>query len=141
MQHNRFYRIFRFLVSGGAATLIHFSVMALLIYIGLLAIYATMLGAIAGAASNYLLQYHYTFRSQRSHRKSAMEFLFASLLAWLSNVVLFVITHQFIGLDVITAQLLVTAIVTVQNYFIYKLVFHARVNTNSYDHENQSHRP
>lgn len=128
MPNNRIYRIVRFLISGGTATLVHFSVMALLIYADFSATYATMLGAVAGAVSNYLLQYHYTFRSRRSHRKSAMEFFFASILAWISNLTLFIFTHQLLGLNVITAQLFVTAIVTIQNYYVYKLVFHRPIS-------------
>ena len=58
-----FSRPVRFAVSGGAATLVHWGSMALLILLGIEALMATAIGALIGAITNYGLQYRVTFRS------------------------------------------------------------------------------
>jgi len=124
-------QIKRFVLSGGSATLLHFVSMGLLIYWGMDPVWATSAGAVAGAVFNYIFQYYYTFRSDRQHRYSMLAYLIAAVLAWLSNLMLFVLFHEILGTDVITAQLITTLIVTVQNFFVYKkLVFYrTRVRT------------
>lgn len=121
-------RLFRFVISGGSATALHFAVMGLLIYLGTEAVYATMTGAIAGALLNYLLQYNYTFRSKKSHIHASMHFTVASGLAWLSNLLLFIIFHQQLMLSIPVAQIITTGLVTIQNYFMYKYIFHDEEN-------------
>ncbi len=122
-----FHQIIRFLLSGGAATLLHFSVMGALIYAGIDAAIATTLGAIMGALLNYILQYYFTFNSQRQHIHSAMSYIGASSLAWVSNLLVFVFFHDFLLLNIIFSQLAATGLVTIQNYFVYnRLVFHSR---------------
>jgi putative flippase GtrA len=117
-------QIIRFVISGGSSTALHFTVMALLIYLGIKPVYATMVGAITGAMLNYGLQYYYTFRSQKSHLTASIHFAIASGLAWLSNLILFVFFHQYLNIPVPVAQVITTCLVTIQNYFMYKFIFH-----------------
>ena len=127
------HQIKRFIISGGSSTLLHYITMGLLIFLGMDAIWATSIGAVSGAVYNYVLQYYYTFRSQRKHRHSLYAYLAASVLAWLSNLLLFMLFHKILEAGIIIAQLLTTSIVTLQNFIIYKkLVFlHNTANTKS----------
>ena len=118
------YQIKRFILSGGSATALHFATMGLLIYRGVEPLWATSAGAIIGALFNYILQYYYTFRSDRLHRHSVLAYLLAAGLAWLTNLAVFALLHNILGAGVIIAQLGATLIVTIQNYLVYKkLVF------------------
>ena len=117
-------QIKRFIISGGSSTVLHYTTMGSLIFLGMDAIWATSIGAVSGAVCNYVLQYYYTFRSVRKHRHSLQIYLFSSVLAWLSNLLLFLLFHQILEIGVIIAQLITTLIVTLQNFIIYKkLVF------------------
>lgn len=109
--------------------MLHFLTMGILVYAGTLPAVATTIGAIIGAVFNYIFQYYYTFRSVRRHLHSMLSYLVASSLAWTSNLFLFLLFHDSIGLQIIIAQLVTTAIVTIQNYFVYKkVVFHPIVS-------------
>lgn len=117
-------QIKRFIISGGFATLLHFFVMGLLIYLGMDAVWATSIGAASGAAFNYVLQYYYTFVSDRKHLQSLAAYLIAAGLAWLTNLLVFALLHTILGAGVILSQLVATSIMTLQNYLVYKkLVF------------------
>ena len=114
----------RFLISGGTATSLHFIIMGLLIVTGVDALWATSIGAASGAAFNYVLQYYYTFVSDRRHLHSMTAYLIAAGLAWLTNLLVFALMHKILGAGVIISQLAATLIMTIQNYLLYKkLVF------------------
>lgn len=120
-------RIVRFAFSGGLATAVHFSVMAILVCHEAGAVTATAVGAVCGAAANYFLQYYYTFRSVREHRATLIAYVIAGVIAWLSNLLVFAVLYQIFDMDMRVAQLVTTVVVALQNYFIYKkLVFHER---------------
>ncbi len=110
----------RFLLSGGSATLLHYSVMALLIFLGIEAAHATAVGAVCGAVFNYVLQYHYTFKSNKSHLEAIGVYGVTVLVGLLSNEVIFIFFYHYLEQNVIMSQLLATAIVTIQNYLLYK---------------------
>jgi len=123
MQIN-FHQMKRFILSGGSATLLHYSVMALLIVAGIDPVYATAIGALCGAIFNYILQYHYTFKSDRSHSYAVFTYSLAVLFGLLSNELIFVLFYNVLNAGVIISQLIATAVVTIQNYLVYKyLVF------------------
>jgi len=110
----------RFLLSGGSATLLHYSVMGVLVLAGAEPVYATGIGAFFGAVFNYVLQYHYTFRSSRSHLQAIGVYSLTVIAGLLSNEVLFILFYRYLDLSVVIAQLSTTALVTGQNYLLYK---------------------
>ena len=134
MSNLNLHQIKRFIISGGSATCLHFIVMGLLIFGGMDAIWATSIGAASGAVFNYILQYYYTFVSDRRHLHSMAAYLMAASLAWLTNLGVFsllhknlgefALLHKNLGAGIIISQLVTTLIVTIQNYLVYKkLVF------------------
>ncbi|MFE8070211.1 GtrA family protein [Marinobacteraceae bacterium S3BR75-40.1] len=117
----------RFLLSGGAATLLHWGLMGLLIGFGMPAVAATGWGAFAGALANYLLQRQVVFRSSQPHRQALPSYGLCVALGWLANLLCFALLHQTLGLLSPWAQGLTTAAVAVLNYGLYKrFVFHDR---------------
>ena len=119
MQIN-YIQVKKFLLSGGSATAVHFSVMAVFIYFGLDSFYATIIGSISGAIFNYVLQYFYTFNSDKSHFKSIATYSIAVFLSFLSNAYLFSLFNYDLKMGIIFSQLVTTSIVTLQNYIVYK---------------------
>lgn len=114
----------RFLVSGGSATAVHLGVMGLLIALHIDARIATAAGALLGAATNYWLQYLWTFGSQREHRKAMAAFFLVSAVNWLLNLALFSALYQLASLSALPAQVITTCALTLLNYRLYgKLVF------------------
>lgn len=117
----------RYLISGGVATLLHWSAMAVLIGAGLSASTSTALGALAGALFNYLLQFHFTFRSNQTHFDAVPRYLLITLLSWCANNALFALLHGFTSLSVVKSQLLTTVLVTALNFVLYRrFVFNER---------------
>ena len=98
----------------------HYSVMALLIVADIDPVYATAAGAFVGAIFNYVLQYHYTFKSDKSHIYTLFTYSIAVLFGFLSNELIFVFFYKFLNVGVITSQLSATVVVTIQNYLVYK---------------------
>lgn len=118
----------RFGISGGLATAAHWAVMAILVIAGLSPLAATCLGAATGAAINYLLQFHFTFRRQACHRTALPAYLVTVALGWSANLLLFALLFDGLGWSASLAQLTTTAGVTFLNLFWYKrFVFHERV--------------
>lgn len=122
-----FTKIFKFLITGGLATLIHYVCMFILIYLTISPVIATFIGAIIGAIVNYILQYYVTFNSKKSHFVSILKYVITVLLGIVSNTLLFILFYEKLNFLIIIAQLLTTLIVTVQNFVLYKfLVFEER---------------
>ena len=113
-------RIVRFVVGGGSATLVHYVVMGLLITSGVDAVVATSVGAVVGAVYNYFFQYYRVFRSERHHLQAMMRYGMTVGLYFVSNVVLFALFYRVAGMGIVISQILATAVVAVQNYFLYQ---------------------
>ena len=113
-------RIVRFVIGSGSATLVHYAVMGLLIASGVDAVVATSVGMAAGAVYNYLFQYYRVFRSQRHHLQALMRYGVTVGLYFVSNVVLFALFYRVAGMGIVISQILATAVVAVQNYFLYQ---------------------
>lgn len=118
-------RPLRFLGAGGVSTLAHWAVMAVLVHLGAMPLLGTVVGATVGAATNYGLQYHVTFRSDRAHRHALPRYLLVCGVGWLANALLFAGLYNGLNLPVAAAQVLTTMAVAVLSYGLYKqLVFH-----------------
>lgn len=92
---------------------------------------ATALGALAGALSNYFLQFHWTFRCEKSHRITGPLYLMVSLVSILANTGLFFLIYQMGAMSLLLAQVVTTALVACLNFILYqRVVFHER-NTSS----------
>ncbi len=110
--------LFAFLLVGGAATLVHYVLMALLVLAGVPVVPASATGFALSAVCNYLLNERLTFRSGAPRRITAPRFAVVALSGLLLNHVLLTLFIAA-GLPAIPAQLLATTGVIVWNYCIH----------------------
>lgn len=107
-----------FLLVGGAATLVHYLLMTLLVLAGVPVVPASAIGFTLSAVLNYLLNERLTFRSGAPRRIAVPRFIVVALSGLLLN---HLVLTRFIaaGLPAVPAQLLTTSGVIVWNYCIH----------------------
>jgi putative flippase GtrA len=108
-------RLLRFGLVGGVATAIQYVILIVLVHEGIWPAAASAIGFVVSAFGNYLLNYHFTFRSRESHAPAAMKFV---MLAAGGLVINFVLMHLLVaaGWYYLLAQVLVTAVVFLWNF-------------------------
>lgn len=125
-------QIMRFLVSGAFATLVHWSVFALLTQVSVIPLAATTYGAISGAVVNYFLQRHVVFASKLAHSKALGPYIVTVLLSFILNVFLFFLLERTQLFPLLLTQVLTSACVMCVNFILYKkVVFHDAPNSSS----------
>jgi len=77
---------------------------------------ASTLGFLVGAIINYILNYHYTFQSNKPHREALVKFLIVATIGACINTGLMYVLIESIRLQYIIAQLLATGAVLVWNF-------------------------
>lgn len=112
-------RFLRFLAVGGFATLCHYAILATLVEIGGCdATPASATGYAAGAVVNYLLNRRWTFRSGMRHQESLVRFICMVAVGSLCSFALMQVLAEGIGMNYMVAQVLITAIVLLLNFFL-----------------------
>jgi putative flippase GtrA len=101
----------RYGLIGAVGTAAHYAGMALLLWAGVAALYATQVGSAIGALVNYLLLSAAYRVDANAHWRTGPKFVLTALLAWFLNGLLFGLLHGLLGLSAWPAQLLVTALV------------------------------
>lgn len=104
-------RLFRYLVVGGIATAIQYAVLVLLVRaFGIAPTPASTIGFVLSAGVNYLLNYRFTFQSDRPHGPAAAKF---ALLAGTGLLINAAIMHLMTGAGVeyLIAQVCATGVV------------------------------
>lgn len=79
---------------------------------------ASTLGAVAGAVVNYLLNYHYTFRSERPHAVSLAKYAVVSAVGIALNAVVLAGATTWLGMHYVGAQVLATVVVFVMAFAV-----------------------
>ena len=91
------------------------------------AVLASSIGAFLGAIVNYFLQYFFTFKTKRQHKKALLAYMPAVLISWLLNLGLFYSLYGLLFSDPLIAQVVTTGVVMVVNFLLYKkVVFRAK---------------
>jgi|TARA_B110000091_G_scaffold191306_1_gene215008 putative flippase GtrA len=122
--------VLRFLVSGGIATVVHWSTLWGLINLQVEAVLASSIGAFVGAIVNYVLQYFFTFKTERQHKQALLAYIPAVAFSWSLNLVLFYSLYGGLFTEPLMAQVVTTAVVAVVNFLVYKkVVFRAKSDT------------
>lgn len=102
---------------GACGTLVHYALMIGLIETGASGIVtATSIGAVAGAAVNYFLNFRFTFAVPIDHRASAPKFACIALSGFLLNALLMQLLAVHFALPYLFAQIVTTALVLVFGY-------------------------
>lgn len=102
---------------GAIGTLVHYGILILLVQsISLDAVLASTAGFLAGAFTNYLLNYHYTFSSNKLHRETITKFFAVSLAGMLLNAMIMSVCTDMFDLHYLLAQILATGLVLIWNF-------------------------
>ena len=111
-----FSRFVRFSLVGGVATAIQYALLVLLVRgLGMAPTPASSLGFVLSAGANYLLNYRFTFQSDRPHGPAAAKF---GLLAGMGLIINAAIMRLIVGAGVhyLIAQLCATGVVLIWNF-------------------------
>jgi putative flippase GtrA len=100
---------------GAVATALHYVVLIVLVqFADFRPVLASGLGYAAGAGVNYLLNYHYTFASQRSHFQAMSKFVTVAIIG-LNSLIVAVATEKLL-LHYLLAQVIATGLVLMWNF-------------------------
>ncbi len=111
-----------FTMLGGLGTAGHFLTLILLVqFAGLTAVWATTAGFMVGALINYFLNYHLTFRSDKTHAEAMLKFFAVALVgAGLNMTIMFVGVNIF-SLFYLLVQIAASSIVLLWTFAANKL--------------------
>ncbi len=102
----------RYGLVGAVGTAVHYALMAALLWtLTEDAVLASTAGAVAGALVNYVLNYFYTFRSDKHHLEAIVKFWIVAAIGWGVNGAVLALGIDTLGLPIIPAQLVATGVV------------------------------
>jgi len=102
---------------GAIGTAGHYVCLIILVQLQLASpVLATTAGFAVGAIINYLLNYRFTFNSNKQHREALTKFLIVAVLGALINASIMSAGISLLELHYLLIQLLATAIVLVLNF-------------------------
>ncbi len=97
---------------GAVGTLAHYGVLILMVQtMALNAVAASSAGFVVGAITNYQLNYHYTFASDKGHAEAMSKFFTVAIVGMLFNGLVMYFCVDLLGMLYLFAQLVATALV------------------------------
>ena len=107
---------------GAIGTAAHYLVLVLLVELfALNPVAATTMAYTVGAIVNYLLNYHYTFSSDKPHLPAISKFFTIAFIGMLFNGAIMDFGTRQLELNYLLAQIIATAVVLQWNFFANKL--------------------
>ena len=104
-------RLFRYLAVGGIATAIQYAILVFLVRaFGMAPTAASTIGFVLSAGVNYLLNYRYTFQSNRPHGPAAAKFAVLAGTGLLINAAIMHLMTKA-GVEYLIAQVCATSVV------------------------------
>ena len=82
---------------------------------------STSMGFVVGAMINYILNYKYTFSSNKAHHETLFRFLLVALIGALINSGIMYVGTTLWSVNYLLTQIVATGIVLVQNFTLNKL--------------------
>ena len=109
-------RVLRFGLVGALATGVQYAILVVLVrWAGMWPPAASAVGFVVSAVGNYLLNYHFTFRSRERHAPAAAKFLILAGGGLALNAALMAVLVDM-GWHYLVAQVCVTAVVFLWNF-------------------------
>lgn len=107
---------------GAIGTGGHYLTLILLVHLGELApVYASTAGFAVGACINYVLNYRYTFNSNKKHSEALVKFMLVALLGVAINGLIMYLGTEWLTINYILVQVFATGIVLLSNFSFNKL--------------------
>jgi len=102
---------------GAVGTAVHYSLLLTAVeLLGITPLYGTTAGFIAGAMTNYLLNYHITFRSNKRHAEALAKFVVVAIAGAILNVGVMYAGTTYLQLYYIVSQIIATTLVLLWNF-------------------------
>jgi putative flippase GtrA len=109
----------RYASAGAVGTVIHYALLVALVQgLDVAAVAASTIGAVIGAAVNYLLNHRYTFASRRPHRQALRRFALVAAVGVVINGAVLAGVLAFVGPHYLLGQVLATGAVLVFGYAV-----------------------
>jgi putative flippase GtrA len=105
-----------FAAVGLIGTTAHYATLIIAVALGLEPVAASALGATIGAAVNYVLNYHVTFRSGAAHWHSVPRYAVVTVSSIALNTLFMAIAVRLLHLHYLLAQILATGCVLFANF-------------------------
>lgn len=102
---------------GVIGTLVHYTILITLIHkLAVGSTEASSVGFIAGALTNYLLNYRYTFASNKCHQETITKFFMVALIGLFLNGFLMSFCVHMLQLHYLLSQVIATCLVLLWNF-------------------------
>ncbi len=107
--------------AGAIGTAVHYmTLISLVEAINVNPVYATTLGFFVGALINYVLNYIYTFQSNKPHVEAVTKFLTVAAIGAVVNSSIMFLGQAVLQFNYILVQIIATGIVLLQNFSLNK---------------------
>ena len=107
---------------GAIGTVGHYTVLIVLVQFWAMdPVFATSFGFVTGAIINYVLNYHFTFRSDKRHAEALTKFLIVAVIGAGINGYIMYIGVENTRINYLLIQIFATAVVLVWNFLVNKL--------------------
>lgn len=110
----------RYILVGGFNTLIGYTIIASLFYVGFFPELSNFIGYFIVIFISYFLNKKYTFRSEDSHKKNLPRFISSMLIAYLFNLLTFEIFYRVLSVNIYLSQIYAVVVYTLIGYFLSK---------------------
>ncbi|MEN8131624.1 MAG: GtrA family protein [Pseudomonadota bacterium] len=116
---------------GIIGTSAHYAILIFLVdVLAISAVKASSAGFIAGALTNYMLNYRYTFASKKRHQEAMIKFFIVALIGLFFNGLIMSGCTQFLQLHYLVSQVMATVLVLLWNFTAnHKWTFHEPVRS------------
>ena len=107
---------------GAIGTIGHYTTLIVLVeFWALDPVIASCLGFVVGALINYILNYHFTFQSDKRHREALTKFLLVAIAGAAINGVIMYIGVENTQFNYLLVQIFATTVVLLWNFIVNKL--------------------
>jgi putative flippase GtrA len=107
---------------GAIGTIGHYTTLIVLVeFWALDPVIASCLGFVVGALINYILNYHFTFQSDKRHREALTKFLLVAIAGAAINGVIMYIGVENTQFNYLLVQVFATTVVLLWNFIVNKL--------------------
>ena len=115
---------------GIIGTFVHYSVLIFMVHVqSISAVEESSEGFIAGALTNYLLNYRYTFASKKRHQEAMTKFFTVALIGLFFNGLIMSFCTDSLQLHYLVSQVIATGLVLLWNFTAnHRWTFHEHKN-------------
>ncbi len=113
-----FDQFIKFTGVGAIGTIAHYAILVFLVhFFDTNAVLASSAGAIVGASVNYILNYHYTFNSNKDHGETLWRFFTIATIGFILNGLIMALLTEILTFFYLVAQIITTGTVLIWNFF------------------------